>query len=164
MGLVNHDKTAYNQLVQLKGLDSEEVKTYLANNPLIAKEIKESNEKREKGLLDNNASDGLVNGAGITSEKEGNNAKTPLLNTDANNPVVEAATTNVTDQLYQNQKENPNFLTSFQKKLSSFTDMFKKDPKKSIVSDDYIPTAGNKVFDKNIAKPEFSFGKEQTLG
>ena len=154
--LINIDNkwNEYNNLVTKHGVDSEQVKAYLATNTELADEI--------KNPVGNKVVDELVKSSGITPEKEGANDVTPLLNTEtANNPIVNAATTDASDQVGQNQKTNPGFLSLAREKFSSFTDMFKKDPNENIISDDYIP----KSFDKDIGKaPEFSFGKKQTLG
>ena len=154
IGKIDLPSNDYNNLVELKGLHSPEAKAYRAANPKMDFGNIDDIGNKDNPVGDN-AAKVLENNASI------NNDVQPVLNDAiAKDPVASVSK----DLVGHNQKENSNFLTSFQKKLSSFTDMFKKDPKKSIVSDDYIPTAGNKVFDKNIAKPEFSFGKEQTLG
>ena len=155
IGKIDLPSNDYNNLVELKGLHSPEAKAYRAANPKMDFGNIDDIGNKDNPVGDN-AAKVLENNASI------NNDVIPVLN-DAivKDPVADDANIKISDQVNKNQNNNTNFLTSFQEKLSSFTDMFKKDPKKSIVSDDYIP----KSFDKDIGNaPEFSFGKEQTLG
>ena len=166
--LINIDNkwNEYNNLVKTHGPDSEQVKTYLATNTELANEIKNPVNKNASDLLEKDSyhtQETLVKAAndhydkleGIpTAEKEGVNDVTPLLDADVvDNPIVNAATTDASDQVGQNQKTNPGFLSSIGGAMTKFADkthsLFSKDPKESIVKigDESLKLPG-------IGKPE----------